>query len=252
MSTCNRVELVELKGRRERFWAPCRIRRSNKARRVSAKVLAGGEIELVLPLRLSEKKGFAFLREQSAWLEKHIARSVAPVSLLKHLQDKPLLTIDGMPRKTEIVFVKSRAAPSWQRSTEGGVLFKLNPTGSDPESQMLSLSRKLAKTYLPIRLARLGDRIGLKPKAIRVGDQRERWGSCSSRSVLSLNWRLLLLDPPLQDYVLYHELAHLKILNHSEQYWRFLAKLDPKTVLHDSQLSKVSKILMNVGRLPKS
>lgn len=252
MSTCNRVELVELTGRQERFWAPCRIRRSTKARRVSAKVLAGGEIELVLPLRLSEKKGFAFLRDQGAWLEKQLARSVAPVSLLKHLQDKPLVTIDGASRKTEIVFGKSRVAPSWQRSTEGGVLFKLNPAGSDPEAQIVSLSRKLAKTYLPIRVARLGDRMGLKPKAIRVGDQRERWGSCSSRSVLSLNWRLLLLAPSLQDYVLYHELAHLKIMNHSEKYWEFLAKLDRKTSLHDSQLSNVSKLLMNVGRLSKS
>ena len=251
MSSKERVELVELTGRKDSFWASCRLRRSPKARRVSAKVVADGEIELVLPLRISEKKGYAFLQAQGVWLEKQLARSLAPVSLLSHLQKNPQVTLDGKSRRMKLAFCKPRISPNWKRSEDGGVIFNLNPTGSDPEAQVILLSRKLAKTFLPVRVAHLGNRMGLNPKAIRVADQRTRWGSCSSRSVLSLNWRLLLLSPALQDYVVHHELAHLKIMNHSKEYWAFLSKLDPKMALHDKQLSRISKQLMNVGRLPK-
>ncbi|MGE4550128.1 MAG: hypothetical protein AAEJ57_01970, partial [Opitutales bacterium] len=90
-----RAKLVELTGRSDPFWASCRLRRSRKARRVIARVLAGGEVELVLPIRHSEKEAFDFLRNKGAWVEKQLARSLAPVTLLEHLRNWPRLTIDG-------------------------------------------------------------------------------------------------------------------------------------------------------------
>ena len=251
MSAQERVELVELAGRSDLFWAPCRFRRSKKARRVTARVLMGGEIELVLPARHSEKEGLTFLQKQGEWLEKQLARSIAPVSLLEHLRKKPFLTIDGKKRPTVLEFVCSKDSPNWLRSKNAGVEFALDPV-QDPERQAVFLARNLAKSYFPVRVAHLGKRVGLRAKLVRVGDQRRRWGSCSSRDVLSLNWRLLLLEPALQDYVIHHELAHLKIMNHSRDYWKFLSTIEPKALEHDRKVTKLSSQLMSVGRLLQS
>ncbi len=108
MSGQERLELIELTGGSDLFWAPCRLRRSKKARRVSARVLMGGEIELVLPVKHSEKEGLAFLQKQGKWLERQLSKSLAPVSLLEHLRKKPLLTIDGKKRQTTVEFACQR------------------------------------------------------------------------------------------------------------------------------------------------
>jgi predicted metal-dependent hydrolase len=244
-----RAELIELTGRSDPFWASCRLRRSRKARRVIARVLAGGEIELVLPIRHSEKEAFDFLRDKGVWVEKQLARSLAPVTFLEHLRSRPRFSIDGKKRTVALEFGGGRVAlPSWRRTETAGVAFTLHPA-RDPEKQAIHLARSLAKTYLPVRVATLGESFGLQPKQVRVGDQRSRWGSCSSRGALSLNWRLLLLEPKLQDYVIHHELAHIKIMDHSSNYWNFLAKLNPKSTRLDRELTKISRELMNVGRL---
>ena len=252
MSAAAQVELVELSGRTDHFWAPCRLRRSKRARRLSARVLAGGEIELVLPMRHSKNDGLAFLRKQGEWLEKQIARSVAPISFLDHLRNKPFLTIDGKKRNASVELEKRcKPSGSWQRTKDGDVTFALHPQ-RDLEKQAVLLVKNMAKSHLPVRLAVLGEKCGLLPKKVRVADQRSRWGSCSSSGTISLNWRLLLLDPALQDYVVHHELAHLAIMDHSQNYWKLLKTMDPKASHHDKMLNKISRRLLFVGRLSSS
>jgi len=60
-----------------------------------------------------------------------------------------------------------------------------------------------------------------------VGSQRTRWGSCSPSGRVSLNWRLVQMPPPVRDYVLLHELAHLKHPDHSSRFWREVERLCP-------------------------
>jgi predicted metal-dependent hydrolase len=62
---------------------------------------------------------------------------------------------------------------------------------------------------------------------IGVRSQRTRWGSCSTRGVIMLNWRLIQLPPWVRDYVLFHELAHLRQPNHSRRFWREVERLCP-------------------------
>lgn len=250
MSEQERARLIELTGRSNRFWAACWLRRSRKAKRVSARILPGGEVELVLPLRHPENEGLAFLQSQGEWLEKQMAKSVAPVALTEYLRKNPHLTMDGKKRACSMEFKSGKASPSWLCSEKGTLTFMLDP-GSNPERQAVFLAREVAKMNLPVRVAALGDRFGLQPKRTRIGDQRNRWGSCSSGGVLAFNWRLLLLKPNLQDYVICHELAHLNIMDHSKNYWDFLSTLNPKATELDRQLTKLSSRLMNVGRLPK-
>ncbi|MBT5910862.1 MAG: M48 family metallopeptidase, partial [Opitutae bacterium] len=83
---------------------------------------------------------------------------------------------------------------------------------------------------------------------IRVGDQKSRWGSCSTKGTISLNWRLLLLRTDLQDYVIFHELAHLRHMNHSPAFWAHLETLQPNARIRDREINKAGKTLMTLGR----
>jgi hypothetical protein len=70
-------------------------------------------------------------------------------------------------------------------------------------------------------------RLGVAFRRIRIGGQRTVWGSCSSRGTLSFNWRLALAPPEALDYVVVHELCHLRVPNHSQRFWRLLESVRP-------------------------
>ena len=87
--------------------------------------------------------------------------------------------------------------------------------------------RELAARQLPARLLELARAHGLAVAGVSVRNQRTRWGSCSPSGRISLNWRLIQVPPAVSDYVLFHELTHLRHLNHSARFWRELARLCP-------------------------
>ena len=92
-------------------------------------------------------------------------------------------------------------------------------------------------------------RFGLSYRAISIRNQTSRWGSCSARRCISLNWRLILLRPELQDYIILHELAHLTEMNHGKGFWELLDQYDPERIRHEVAIDKVSAELMRVARL---
>jgi hypothetical protein len=80
--------------------------------------------------------------------------------------------------------------------------------------------RRRAERELPVRH-------GFTVGRITIRDQRSRWGSCSPNGSISLNWRLVLMPDHVRDYVLLHELAHLRVPNHSRRFWRLMSELCP-------------------------
>ncbi|MCX6807530.1 MAG: M48 family metallopeptidase, partial [Patescibacteria group bacterium] len=66
-----------------------------------------------------------------------------------------------------------------------------------------------------------------KYKQIRVTSAKKRWGSCSHKGNISFSWRLIMATPSIIDYVIVHELAHLREYNHSKKFWQFVAKIIP-------------------------
>ena len=71
------------------------------------------------------------------------------------------------------------------------------------------------------------ERIGVEYGRIRIGGQRTLWGSCSSAGTLSFNWRLVLAPPEVLDYVVVHELCHLRVPNHSRRFWGLVEQHRP-------------------------
>lgn len=90
--------------------------------------------------------------------------------------------------------------------------------------------RGRAAEELPRELLALAERHGITVTRISVRDQRSRWGSCSRRGTITLNWRLVLVPDFVREYVMLHELMHRRELNHSPRFWRHVAAVCPRMV----------------------
>jgi predicted metal-dependent hydrolase len=90
--------------------------------------------------------------------------------------------------------------------------------------------RRKAERELPALLRRLAAQHDITISRVSVRDQRSRWGSCSARGSITLNWRLIRVPDYVRDYVLLHELMHRRELNHSRRFWRLVAACCPRHV----------------------
>ena len=85
-----------------------------------------------------------------------------------------------------------------------------------------------AKRIFPERTAYFAKRMGVDYGRITIREQKTRWGSCSSKGNLNFNWKLILAPPEVLDYVVVHELCHLKEMNHSKAFWDEVGKVMPE------------------------
>ncbi|MFC1755907.1 M48 family metallopeptidase [Patescibacteria group bacterium] len=87
--------------------------------------------------------------------------------------------------------------------------------------------KKRAKVTIKDRLDELSIEVGIKYNTFRLSGAKKRWGSCSNKRTVSINWRLILAPPEIIDYVIIHELIHLKHMNHSKRFWKEVQKHIP-------------------------
>ncbi len=98
--------------------------------------------------------------------------------------------------------------------------------------------KKQAKIFIPKRVAEIAKEFGFEYKAVKITSAKTRWGSCTSQKNLNFTFRLILTPPEIIDYVICHELAHLKHMNHSRQFWWEVSKMDKDYKQHDFWLKK--------------
>src|SRR5262245_16270243 len=97
----------------------------------------------------------------------------------------------------------------------------------DPAAVDESEARMTARRVVSKLAQEEAERIGVVYRRIRIGGQRTLWGSCSARGTLSFNWRLVLAPHEVLDYVVVHELCHLRVPNHSRQFWALVERHRP-------------------------
>lgn len=94
-------------------------------------------------------------------------------------------------------------------------------------AEVLGWYREQARRVLMNRVRHFLELTGLHARIVRVKDQKRRWGSCSAEGALNFNWRLILAPPEILDYVVVHEICHLRMLNHSPAFWRLVGGVLP-------------------------
>ncbi len=119
-------------------------------------------------------------------------------------------------------------APSGDRLVLGDAVFPMPRVAAENlRPHVERRLRLLASVELPFRVRELASLHGLTFRSVSVRNQRSRWGSCSPRHLISLNWRLVQTPASVRDYIILHELAHTRHLNHSARFWAEVARICP-------------------------
>jgi predicted metal-dependent hydrolase len=103
--------------------------------------------------------------------------------------------------------------------------------------------RRLASEELPPRVMELATQHNISVSRVTVRNQKSRWGSCSRRGTISLNWRLIQSPDFVRDYIILHELAHRRQMNHSDKFWQEVARLCPDYLVAERWLKQHVQLL---------
>ena len=161
--------------------------------------------------------------DQVAQLKRNAPQlSFAHGSTLHLLGKEITIVVEPTEKKRTTVRLDGAALIVQTAKPHGG-----DPHGSEARGAVVAWCKYTARRIIPERVEQLNASVGFQYKGAIVRDQKTRWGSCSRRGTLSLNWRLLLVPPSVMDYLIYHELAHLKEMNHSIRFWRLVQQLCP-------------------------
>ncbi len=196
-------------------------RRRRNARRYVLRVNAHGDGgSVTIPRGGCRAEARSFVHRNLVWLEER----------LRQWQEKNRLTAG----ENTILFRGETMTFASSAETEinlGGQILALHAAPGSLQSRLKAALWQLAKAELPARVSQLAAAHGLEPavKRVAVRDQRSRWGSCSVKGVVSLNWRLIQTPEFVRDYILIHELMHLREMNHSHRFWNLVYAAFPRT-----------------------
>jgi len=221
-------------GRPVRLW----LVRNRRARRYVLRLRSDGSARVTIPRGGSLAEGRRFAERNVAWLAKQILRQAAqPCRAAAWLAGTEIL-FRGEPVRLEISVGRQGG---WVRF--GTETVRLRDTTGDLRPAIERHLRLLAAKELPPRVVELAALHRLPVRQVSVRNQRSRWGSCSRRGTISLNWRLVQVPPPVRDYLVWHELAHLKEMNHSRRFWSEVARLCPDFGEAERWLKQHSRLL---------
>ncbi len=177
-----------------------------------------------------------FLLEKEQWIEKHLA---AFEQQKQEFPDKKLVQAETFPflgEELSLRFVPTPLKQIFFSRHEKHLQMHLPETlwNEISEEEIQNHFPKLQKFYrqeaeklVRERIQIWAEQMQLFPKHVRFGNQKSRWGSCSSRGTISINWRLIGAPLYVIDYILIHELAHLQHMNHSERFWTLVRRYCP-------------------------
>jgi hypothetical protein len=120
----------------------------------------------------------------------------------------------------------------------------LVPAGAPRGPALERWYRRAAREEIAPRLARACAQAGTDFTALTIRGQRTRWASCSRSGAMSFNWRLLLAPEPVLEYVVWHEVCHLEIMDHSPRFWALLARHCPDYRDHSRWLRRHGQTLV--------
>jgi predicted metal-dependent hydrolase len=206
-----------------------RHRVSRRARRLRFEVRPGNGLEVTTPPGVSVARIEAVMREKTDWITKMLVRyAQPPLSVVEApLQSGALLPFAGGQLRLELD--AGRPGRRKAAAMEEGTL-RLFLDSMSPDAVRMAIERwyrRQAHYVFAERAAHWNAQFGYNYGRIAIRDQKSRWGSCSRQGNLNFNWRLLLAPLVVLDYIVIHELAHLKEGNHSTRFWALVAEKCP-------------------------
>ena len=207
------------------------LERSHRARNYRLTLRRDGVAVATIPARGSEREAWRFVEQHREWLERARARQrnrprAAEVwTIGTHLLWRGEMTEVRIAAAGDPVAGVGPAARP--RVCLAADVFRVARLDGDLRPTLEAHFARRARVELPARTWELSALTGVEVKFVTVRNQRSRWGSCSANGTISLNWRLVQTPETVRDYIIYHELMHLREMNHSDRFWARVEEVCP-------------------------
>lgn len=225
--------------------SPFQLRISRRASRLRIDVSARRGVIVVVPEGTPREIVHRFVHAKRGWIRRARERVEAEAGELARPDESVPARLDL--RALGVEYPVERVAGSGDQVRVDCDGERVLVAGADDTAEArMALARwlkRVGRRQLVSRLAELAARHDLHYERAAVRGQRTRWGSCSGRGTISLNYKLLFLPPALVDHVMLHELAHTRHLDHSPDFWRLLGELDPNWRSHHTALTRAMRWL---------
>jgi predicted metal-dependent hydrolase len=190
---------------------------------------------------MSTSLAHTFARKKSAWVEKHINNHAS----------KP--KINTQPTHLDLKTLNEKWDIKYKKGKQGRIEYSEQPNHSlllIGEIQSNKLVHKIIGLFLknkanllfPNMMNEIASQHALHYSGMTIRGQKTRWGSCSNRKKLNINYKLLLMPKQVTRYVFIHELCHTVEMNHSAKFWQLVEKCDPKYRQHEQYLKEYGGI----------
>ena len=223
------------------------VRRSTRRRKTVDITVDGSGVQVAAPLDTPDEEVRAIVRRRAPWILSHASDALleAPPKRFVSGETLPYLgrnvrmvVTAGDVRSPEVRFDHWRLRITVPRNL---------PEESRSErirKAVVAWYRRRAEVRIRASVVRWWPRFGGgEPYQLLIRDQRQRWGSCAPDGTLRFNWRMAMLKPDLAEYVVIHELAHLRVRQHSPEFWALLARNMPDAQQRRRRLREVGRTL---------
>ena len=206
------------------------IRRSKRRKKTIEVRVSRDGVCVYAPWAISDSEVRAFVRDRGSWILSHLAR----LSEIEPIRFADGETLAYLGREIPMVFETAEVSAP-EVDLEDGVFKVTEPVGVGGEERVEMIGQAFLKWYHYRAGEHLVETVdhwwpvaGHGPKSlVLIRNQRKRWGSCGVDGTLRFNWRVMMLEPDLIDYVVVHELAHLQVRNHSPDFWNLVQSFLP-------------------------
>jgi len=207
---------------------PYVIKRSTKAKHVRFSISVGKGLEVVIPRDYPADQVASLLYEREKWILEKLQSVAETAALIKTAREDAGSLIRYLGKEYRVVVILDVASPM-RVELDGDKAYITLPRRSEELLRQIieAWYRWAAKSLFEERVKMWAERIGVSYQNIFVKNQKTRWGSCSKRQNLNLNMRIIMAPLEVVDYLLVHELSHLKEMNHSKRFWSLVEHYCP-------------------------
>ncbi|KFB08468.1 M48 family metallopeptidase [Nitratireductor basaltis] len=202
---------------------PLRVVENARAKRLTLRIAAGGQLRVTIPPGISERQIDDFLQRHRGWLEERLRK------LPEHPVVRPgvKIPIRGVPHL--ICHEPGKRGTVALGEKDGQKLLIVHGDIQHLPRRIADFLKKEARREIEPLVLKHTASVGRPAKATRYKDTSSRWGSCTSDGVLSFSWRIMMAPRPVIDYLVAHEVAHLREMNHGPRFWKLCRELCPDT-----------------------
>ena len=226
------------------------VQRSGRRKKTVQITMDGGRVLVAAPSDTPDSKLEAIVRKRAPWILRQAPDPVLQVPRKRFVSGE---TLPYLGRNVRLI-VEPADVPSPEVRFDHWsfrIAAPAAPIGLDESERYDGIRKAFVRWYRQRAVQRLPRTVELWRKrmgwpetpGVLIRDQRQRWGSCAPDGTLRFNWRVVMVNPELAEYVVVHELSHLKVSNHSAEYWELISSLLPDVHQRRRRLREAGKML---------